>query len=61
MRHEITIPFKGGVVVGYYTLQGDVITVTDASGHSKTIQAGQTPTEMLAKMLLRELANTRGG
>lgn len=56
-RHEITIPFKGGVVTGHYVVQGEVITVTDASGHSKTTQVGQGQTESLARMILAEIAN----
>jgi hypothetical protein len=60
VRYEVTIPFNGGVVTGHYTLQGNIITVTDASGHSKTMQSNETPIETLAKMLLRELVNTRG-
>ena len=56
VRHEITIPFKGGVVTGYYVVQGEVITVSDASGHSKTTQVGHTPAESLARVMLAEIA-----
>ena len=55
VRHEITIPFNGGVVTGHYVVQGEAITVTDASGHSKTTQVGQTPAESLARVILAEI------
>ena len=51
----VTIEHKGRRYHGNYHVSGKIITVT-CNGFTKTSQAGGLPPEVLAKMMLQELA-----
>jgi hypothetical protein len=50
----ISIDFEGKTYHGWYTVSGDMITVTGGL-RSKTTQLGGMPADMLAELLLVEL------
>jgi hypothetical protein len=55
MPVPIEIETDGRRVTGTYVVEAGMITVSSASG-SKTTHVGNTPTEVLARLLLSELA-----
>lgn len=54
LRSNITVEFDGKKHSAEYTIESDIVTVTSGHG-SKSTQEGGSPSEVIARMLFKEI------